>query len=54
MNGKSNVFHLDKFKKVSRKFKLHLEWKEMDAELSQDLNINLKINAVQKERKNEI
>ena len=54
VNGESKVFSLDKFHKMSKKFKLHLEWKEMDTELSEDLDINLKINAVQKEKENEI
>lgn len=46
-NGKSKILKLDKFKKKSRKFKVRLSWKELDRELSDNLDIKLKIHAVQ-------
>lgn len=47
-NGKSKIFSLFKFEKKSRKFKVLLDWRELDRELSDDLDVNLKIHAVQK------
>lgn len=47
INGKSETLRLAKKVKISRKFKLILEWKEIDGELSDEIKINLKVNAVQ-------
>lgn len=45
--GKSETMYLQKFEKQSRKFKLYLQWKELDADLEEEIEINLKINAIQ-------
>ena len=45
--GKTEKMHLQKFQKQSRKFKLYLQWKELDVELGEEIEINLKINAIQ-------
>lgn len=47
IDGKSQILNLARSIKKSRKFKLVLEWKEISEELSDEIKINLKINAIQ-------
>lgn len=47
IDGKTNPISLQKFEKESRKFKLYLQWRELDSDLAGSLGIKLKINAVQ-------
>ena len=48
-SGESPVLNLEKFEKKIRKFKLYVEWNDVEGEYSDDLEIKLKIQAVQKE-----
>lgn len=47
VNGKSKPMQIKKFIKDSRKFKLYLQWRQIDRELAKDVKLNLKVNAVQ-------
>lgn len=47
VDGKSEKMILKKFEKESKKFKLILNWRELDTDLADNLQIKLKINAVQ-------
>ena len=38
---------MKKLTKESREFKLYLQWREIDGELADDLDIKLKVDAVQ-------
>ena len=52
--GKSEIIKLTKNAKESKKFKLYLQWREIDKSISEKVQINLKIIGVQdKEAKNE-
>lgn len=51
ISGESPVLNLEKFEKKIRKFKLYVEWSDVEEEYSDDLEIKLKIQAVQKEEK---
>lgn len=47
INGKSEAIQMKKLTKESREFKLYLQWREIDGELADDLDIKLKVDAVQ-------
>ena len=47
LDGKTETIYLQKHKKESRKFKLYLQWRELDGALAESVSINLRINAVQ-------
>lgn len=48
VNGKSEKMTISKSVKESRQFKLRLEWRELDGEMAEDLEIKLKINVIQR------
>lgn len=56
IDGKSKIMKLKKYEQESRNFRLILNWRELDSDLADNLQINLKINAVQtrEEKDNEI
>ncbi len=47
MNGKSEPLKLKKGEKEKRKFKLIMQWQELNVELAEELQIKLKINLSQ-------
>ncbi len=51
--GKTQKMHLQKFEKQSRKFKLYLQWRELDVALAPDIEIKLKMNAIQSKEESE-
>lgn len=54
IEGKTPQMSLKKFEQESRNFKLCLQWQELEGELAENVEIQLKINAVQsKEEKND-
>lgn len=53
-NGKSPVMKLDKFSKISRRFKICIEWIEKNGALAQETEIKLKINAIQERNEKSI
>ena len=50
MKGKSETIKINKFKKESREFKLYLQWREIDGELAEDVEIKIKVDAVQSKK----
>ncbi len=49
-NGKSEVLRIKHSEKESRKFKLCLQWKELNEDLADNLQIKLKIDVVQSKK----
>ena len=47
IDGKSEILHIQKSLKESRKFKLLFEWRELE-KMADDLQIKLKINVIQR------
>ena len=45
--GKTENMSLQKFEEQTRKFKLYMQWRELDGELAEDIEIKLKINGIQ-------
>ncbi len=47
IEGKTKPMKLAKLIKKSRKFKLYLQWREIDADLTEEVQFNLKVSALQ-------
>lgn len=53
-DGKSEPISISKSTKEIKNFKLYLQWREMDVDLADNVQINLKINAIQSKEEKEI
>lgn len=51
-NDETPILTLEKMKKESRHFKLYVQWNDVDLELADELEIKLKIDAVQSKEEN--
>lgn len=47
LEGKTNPISLKKSEKESRKFKLYMQWRELDGDLAENIELRLKINGIQ-------
>lgn len=47
VEGKTNPINLKKLEQQSRHFKLYLQWREIDQPLAENIEIKLKLNAIQ-------